>query len=113
MCVFQSSPVINTFILCLSIVNLECAFGGAFVVCELSERLSNSFAGVGQMVNQFDWYDFTDDMQRMLLIVFMHVQEPVVLGCFGSITCSRETFKRVSSTSLVETFTLEHSLWLS
>lgn len=91
----QSSSVIDPLILLVSIINSCWAFSAAFFVCELSERMSDSFVRVGDMVDQFDWYRFTDDMQRMLLIIFMQVHDPIDIKCFGNITCSRETYKNV------------------
>lgn len=88
--------MIDPMILTISIVNSCWAFSGAFTVCDLSERMSNSFVSVGGLVDQFNWYNFTDDTQRMLLIIFIDVHEPVVFNCFGSVTCSRESFKKVS-----------------
>lgn len=95
---FQSGPVVDTLILAVGISNLACALAVAFVVCDLSERLGNSFISVGNMFDQFDWYNFTEDMQRTLPLILIHVHEPVALGCFGSIACNRETFKCVSIT---------------
>lgn len=46
---------------------------------------------------QFDWYLFPIEVQKVLPICFLSVQEPVEIKCFGSIACTRETFKKVKS----------------
>lgn len=93
--IFQSSPVIDPWILALAVSSNFSAFVIALVVCDLGERTNNAHVSVGDMIDQFDWYSFTDDMQRMLPIIFIQAHEPVGFKCYGSITCSRETFKNV------------------
>lgn len=67
-----------------------------FVVCELSQDLCDKYGGVDDSFGQFCWYRFPDEIKRMLPMVILFIQEPISIGCFGSIECSRETFKNVS-----------------
>lgn len=99
-CPFQASPVIDPLILSLAIFSAFFAFGALLLVCDLIERLSSAFIEVGDMVDQYKWYKFTGDMQRMLLMILIHVNESVTVKCFGDIACSRSTFKSVSFTNI-------------
>lgn len=47
-------------------------------------------------MDEFDWYLFPSEIQRMLPIIMMYAQQPVGIACFGSTTCNRDTFKYVS-----------------
>lgn len=66
-----------------------------FASCELVGRISQEFNDICDMVDQFDWYRFPCEMQKILPIIMMSTQQPVEFECFGSIACNRETFKRV------------------
>lgn len=71
------------------------AFGVLFVSCELGQRITVAFDECSVMIDQFDWYLFPVEIQRMLLIVINFAQQPIVIKCFGSAACDRETFKYV------------------
>lgn len=72
------------------------AFGILFVSCELGQRITIAFDGCSNMINQFEWYLFPANVQRMLPIIMNFTQQPIVVKCFGSAACDRETFKYVS-----------------
>lgn len=67
-----------------------------FMSCELSQRLSNSFLDINDLMNQFQWYRFPTKVKRILPMALMFVQQPVELEGFGSIVCCRETFGKVT-----------------
>lgn len=73
------------------------AFGTVLVVCELAQQSYDSFIKIYDMMVQWKWYLLPHDIQRMLPLILNVMQQPVEVRCFGSISCSRETFKRVSS----------------
>lgn len=85
----------NVMPVLLMIITGIIAFTLVFVSCELSQRLSNAFDRIDFTVHQFDWYLFPIEMKRMLPVVMVNVQRPISLACFGSIMCTRETFKDV------------------
>lgn len=77
------------------------SFIAIFVSCELSERMSMRFDEIKETINQSNWYSFPIEVQRMLPPVLMYTQEPIFLhgfGRFGTLTLTRETFKKVIST---------------
>lgn len=77
------------------------AFSFVFVVCELCQRLTDGFNGVSKMFHAIDWLSFPMEIQRLLPIFIAISQQPIEIKVFGSITNSRETFKRVSQTQSV------------
>lgn len=70
-------------------------FVGVFISCELSQRVSNSFSEISDLLDQLQWYRFPTGVQRILPMASMFVQESVALECFGSFSCCRDAFKKV------------------
>lgn len=69
------------------------------IVCESGQRITDIVASFADVLEQFDWYSYSLDMQRLLLKVLLNVQKPVDMRCFGSIAANRETFKKVINRS--------------
>lgn len=69
----------------------------AFIPCELGERMSDATSGINDSIDQFDWHSFPVEIQKILPTVLIGVQQPIEIRCFGSIACTRETFKQVRS----------------
>lgn len=72
------------------------AFGEVFIICELCQRLTNKFDEINNAIDQVKWYRLPNKIQRILLTLLINVQQPVFIECFGSISCCRETFEKVS-----------------
>lgn len=68
------------------------------VVCEFGEKMSDEYEGVERAINRLDWYRLPTDIQRMLPIMFMYCQEPLIVKFFGSLSVSRCQFKKVNQT---------------
>lgn len=67
-----------------------------FASCELGERSVAVFGKIEDEINQFNWYRFPQKVQHMLPTVMIVVQESAAVEFFGSISCDRECFKKVS-----------------
>lgn len=83
------------------LVLVVCGFFGlttVFIICELGQRMNNDFHEIHNTIDRLDWYLFPIKIQRMLPTIIANAQQPILLECFGSITCTRETFKKVSYT---------------
>lgn len=65
------------------------------LICELGQRIHNAFVEIDDVITQFDWYLFSDELKRMLPIILINIKEPVIFACFGNIACSREAFRKV------------------
>lgn len=66
-----------------------------FICCELGERLTMAYAKLEFQIEQFDWYAFPIEAQRLLPILMLNAQQPIALQCFGCISTNREAFKKV------------------
>lgn len=81
-----------------------------FVACELGERLSNTLDEVDDLIGQLNWYLLPIEFQRMLPTIMINSQQPVVLKCFGCISCSRDQFKKVIFFKIKLSFCIERIL---
>lgn len=72
------------------------AFGYVLFTCELFQRVTDRFDEINDIVGQLDWYRFSHGIQKILPTLLINIQQPVFVVCFGKISCSRETFKKVS-----------------
>lgn len=68
------------------------------VVCEFGQRMSDEYEGVEDALIRLDWYQLPTDNQRLLPIMFMYCQEPLILLFFGCLSVSRWQFKKVNQT---------------
>lgn len=66
-------------------------------LCELGQRMTDAFEVINDEFNKFDWYLLPPQIQRLLPIIIIATQQEVQLECFGSIACTRETFRGVSN----------------
>lgn len=66
-----------------------------FVACELGERFSRTLEEVDDFLCQLNWYYLPIEFQRVFPTILINSQQPVVLKCFGCISCSRDQFKTV------------------
>lgn len=71
------------------------AVGLIFVACELGQRISDAFEEICDMIEKFNWYSFPDELKTNLTTILIVAQQPVEIECFGSIACSRFSFKKV------------------
>lgn len=72
-------------------------FFAVIVACEFGQRLTNAFNEINDLIDQFQWYRFPSNMQRILPIALIIAQKPVSIEFFGSFSCSRELFRKVQN----------------
>lgn len=78
------------------IIEICYAFGLVYTICEIGEKFYDSFKKINDVINHFKWYLLPVNIQQMLPTIILIAQRPVVFKCFGSISCLREAFKKVS-----------------
>lgn len=71
------------------------AFGIVLMICELGQRLTDAFGDVCCAIEGFHWNLFSIEIQKVLPIILIGVQKPVVLRCFGTTHGLRITFSAV------------------
>lgn len=72
------------------------AFGLVFFTCEIGQRFTTEFDTINGVIDQFKWYAFPFEVQRMLPVIITIAQQEVAVECFGSVMCLRESLKKVS-----------------
>lgn len=77
------------------------SFGVVFIACELCQRAKFAFEECIEMIDQFEWYFFPAEIQRMLPSIIHFTQQPIELKCLGSTACDREAFKSVRIQSVL------------
>lgn len=64
--------------------------------CEFAQRICDAFEEIDDLVGQFCWYTFPDEVLRIYPAAIAFVQQPVYIESFGQIPCNRDSFKVVS-----------------
>lgn len=77
----------NLAVLLITVFEIVYAFGVIFVACELGQRVNLAFDECSQIINQFEWYLFPDEIQRMLPLILNLTRQPIEIKCFGSTAC--------------------------
>lgn len=70
-------------------------FGMVFFPCEVGQQITDTFNDINDKFEQLDWYLLPIEVQRMLPTILVGLQKPIVLGCFGIVSGSRDQFKKV------------------
>lgn len=92
------------FILITSIWFVFNAFSTACIACELGQRTSGAFEEIEDMIGQYHWYLFPDEVKRILPIILMGAQQSAEWECFGSFSCNRDTLKKVTQINLMNLY---------
>lgn len=80
------------------ILNGIFALATVFIACEIGHRMSEAFEEmIDFTIDQWDWYRLPREIRLVLPMIMLNAQQPITLECFGSIKCSREVFKNVST----------------
>lgn len=53
---------------------------------------------ISESIDQLDWFLLPQEIRKILPIILLSVQQRVEIKCFGSIACSRDSFKKVRLT---------------
>lgn len=86
----------NFAVLLITSIQTFYSFGLIYTACELCQRANFAFEDCIVSINQFEWYSFPDEIQRLLPLIIQFTQQPIELKCYGSTACDRELFKYVS-----------------
>lgn len=93
--VFQLHQEMNN--MTLAIIIVQALFGIVAVCssCDLGQRSSDKWNEISLRIDQFKWYMFPNELNQILPTIIATAQQPVELKCFGSLTLSRQTLKKV------------------
>ncbi|XP_031621400.1 odorant receptor coreceptor-like [Contarinia nasturtii] len=87
----------NFFILIVQIGIMFWSFFIIFLFCYFGENITSEFTDLNDHIYHCDWHLFPRDIQRMLPILLINTQRPVILKGFGNILCTHENFKTVAN----------------
>lgn len=93
----------------ITTIEIFYAFGNLGVACEIGQRIMIAFDECSEMVNQFSWYLFPREIQRMLPMILNFTQQPVEIIHFGSKASDQGTFKSVREIDRIPLTLLEIS----
>lgn len=94
--IFQSEVPVEVSALIPIFFSTNWIFIFIFIYCELGQRVSEAFDKPYDAICQFKLHLFPMDVQRMLPIIIVGAQQPIDLRGYGNISCTRDSFKRVS-----------------
>lgn len=94
---FQLSNEIDSIMLFQSVFCGIWALILVFVTCEFMQRITNSYDAIDDAINNIDWYWVPTNMHLVpiYLISLMYTQKPLQCQFFGTVSCSRDQFRRV------------------
>lgn len=67
-----------------------------FLICENCADVTDRFEMINNTLCQCNWYLFSNEMQKMLVIVAINTQEPTMIHGYFKTPCTRESFKKVN-----------------
>lgn len=65
------------------------------MICEPGGMMTNEFESFEKEAYRCDWNLLPIEFQRVYLIFFLDIQQPVNMKSYGNVPCIRETFKTV------------------
>lgn len=66
-----------------------------FIFCDRGEAVSNGFQNVINTIWQKEWYLYPIEVKRLFPFIICGAQRKVIIGGFGNVALSRESFKDV------------------
>lgn len=97
---FQMNSELDVAMLLVTVFCTFYAYSLTFIACENGEQMTSAFDEILCVIGDFSWYRFPIEIQQMLPLLMIDAQKEVALECFGSVSCSRNDFKKVCSTNI-------------
>lgn len=66
-----------------------------FVFTEIGEPVTNEFELFDLELRNCNWYLFSKEMRRMLIVLMVNAQKQTVIYGYGNIFCVRQVFRKV------------------
>lgn len=93
---FQSNLANDSLLLItIAVLDMCISFGITYIICEIGQQITNAFEEIEDVIGQIDWYLFPIEFKRMFPMFVNAAQQPMEIACFGSVPCSRGTYKKV------------------
>lgn len=72
------------------------SFATQFLLCDFCEEVSVRLESITDGIYMADWYTFPIEIQKMALMIMTATEQTVVIGGFGNVLLTRDTFKKVT-----------------
>lgn len=66
-----------------------------YPVCSLGENVTTAFVQMNESIYEIKWYECPREQQKYLVQMIMFSETPFRVTIFGTMDCSRDTFKKV------------------
>lgn len=76
-------------------VTLSSTFTYMLMICEPGEHVTKHFDSFGEEFEQCYWHLLPIFARRLYLIFLLDSQKMVYIECYGRISCTRDTLKKV------------------
>lgn len=83
-------------VLFMGLIYVCAAFIEVLTICELAQRGCDTFNDIQKIFAQLNWYLLPNEVHRVLPVITNVIQQITEIKCFGSTSCNRDTFKKVS-----------------
>lgn len=93
--VSQNKDTIDVKQIIYLLIKISYSLVSLFMYCECGELLRVRFDELNDDIYTSGWELFPMQIQRLLPIIVINTQQPVLLWGYGGFSCTRETFKRV------------------
>lgn len=93
--VSQNKDTIDVKQIIYLLIKISYSLISLFMYCECGELLRVRFDELNDDIYKCGWELFPMHIQRLLPIIIINSQQPVLLWGYGGFSCTRETFKRV------------------
>ncbi|XP_055296830.1 odorant receptor 22c-like [Sitodiplosis mosellana] len=77
-----------------------------YLFCHFGDQLTESFGNVDNAFYQLSWYELPLDMQKCIPMAISLAQKEIYLQGFGSINCTKDTFKKIMKSTFSYTSVL-------
>lgn len=94
----QTNSQINSVMLFESVFYGFWAIILVFTTCECGQQFCDAFGNLNYSLGQLGWYFLPIEIQRLLPMIIINSQQPMLVKCYGNISCERDTFKKVNRT---------------
>lgn len=97
----KSATDLNPIEMIFALITMPASFVFILFICEFGEMASSQFDSFDEELWMCDWYTFPIEMQQFLMTFMSNTQQPGIFRGYGNTECTRETFKKVWTTSVL------------
>lgn len=86
----------DVVVFCFHIICIICSLTWPSLYCYFGSIATERIASIADIVYAANWYDYTPELRKHIILIVARSQEPVYFTGLGLIHCTVETFGKVS-----------------